>query len=62
MLGRQIKHIKKVHPIFGVMQTGFYPSNVKTKTFKTPYIFSEPTACFKFSQSLKESKLSTALS
>ena len=42
MLGRQIKHIKKVHPIFGVMQTGFYPSNVKTKTFKTPYIFSEP--------------------
>mgnify|MGYP004565000289 FL=1 len=31
MLGRQIKEQKKVHPIFGIMQIGFYPSNVKNK-------------------------------
>ena len=37
-------------------------STTYTKTLKTPYIFSEPTACLKFRQCLKESKLSTALS
>ena len=31
---------------------GFY-LNTHTKTLKTPYIFSEPTACLKFRQSLK---------